>query len=112
MLWDVYKDAIVQRFGSVFYDPMSQLKNLKYENNGRDYQDAFYNLLSRVDISQEHAISLYLGGLPTELEMGVRMHAPKTLASSYSLTNYHEAALNAIKKKNRLQISFNHGSGS
>nr|GEV27080.1 hypothetical protein [Tanacetum cinerariifolium] len=29
--WDVYKNAIIQRFGSIFEDPMSALKNAKYD---------------------------------------------------------------------------------
>lgn len=45
---------------------MTELKNMKYE-----YQDAFDHLLSRVDISEEHSVSFYLGGLPVETEMGV-----------------------------------------
>ncbi|GKA76875.1 hypothetical protein Tco_0783336 [Tanacetum coccineum] len=71
--WDVYKEAIIQRFGSVFKDLMADLKNA----------------------------NLYLGGLPTELEMSVRMFMPKTLSDAYCLTNLHEATLEAIKKKNK-----------
>ncbi|GKA28810.1 hypothetical protein Tco_0715055 [Tanacetum coccineum] len=33
---NVYKDAIIQRFGTVFDDPMSKLKNVKYETNAKD----------------------------------------------------------------------------
>nr|GFC93955.1 gypsy/Ty3 retroelement polyprotein [Tanacetum cinerariifolium] len=56
-------------------------------------------LLSRVEVSEEHALSLYLGGLPTELEMSVRMFRPKTLSDAYCLTTLQEATLEAIKKK-------------
>ncbi|GJZ75755.1 hypothetical protein Tco_0640220 [Tanacetum coccineum] len=38
---NVYKDAIIQRFGTEFDDPMSELKNVKYETNAKAYQDAF-----------------------------------------------------------------------
>nr|GEW94043.1 gypsy/Ty3 retroelement polyprotein [Tanacetum cinerariifolium] len=62
---EIYKTAIIQRFGSVFEDPMVALKNAKYEKNAKEYQNVFDTLLCRVDISQEHAVSLYLGGLPT-----------------------------------------------
>nr|GEZ32883.1 hypothetical protein [Tanacetum cinerariifolium] len=68
--WDVYRDAIIQRFGIVFDDHMAKLKNVKYTNNAKEYQDKFDDLLSRVEVSVEHSVSLYLGGLPTELEMG------------------------------------------
>ncbi|GKD93495.1 hypothetical protein Tco_1373332 [Tanacetum coccineum] len=65
---------------TVLDDPMAELKNVKYETNAKAYQDAFDNLLSRVEISEENAVSFYLGGLPQEIEMGVRMFKPKTLA--------------------------------
>ncbi|GJY42186.1 retrotransposon-related protein [Tanacetum coccineum] len=105
--WEVYKAAIIQRFGSVFEDPMAALKNAKYEKNAKEYQDVFDTLLCRVTISQEHAISLYLGGLPTELEMSVRMFKPATLADAYSLTNLQEAILEAVKKKNKPMVTSN-----
>ncbi|GJX32271.1 putative mitochondrial protein [Tanacetum coccineum] len=71
---------------SIFEDPVSALKNAKYDKFAKEYQDLFDTLLCRVTISQEHAISLYLGGLPAELEMSVRMFKPATLADAYSLT--------------------------
>nr|GEV15378.1 uncharacterized mitochondrial protein AtMg00810-like [Tanacetum cinerariifolium] len=55
----------------------------------------------RVEISKEHAVSLFMGGLPTEIEMGFRMFKPKTLTDAYCLTNLQEATLNAIKEKGR-----------
>ncbi|GJT57984.1 RNA-directed DNA polymerase like protein [Tanacetum coccineum] len=78
--WEVYKNAsIIQRFGLIFEDLMSTLKNA----------------------------NLYLGGLPTELEMSVRMFKPATLVDAYSLTMLHEAILDAMKKKNKPSGSFN-----
>nr|GEZ28980.1 hypothetical protein [Tanacetum cinerariifolium] len=55
----------------------------------------------QVTISQEHAISLYLGGLPTELQMSVRMFKHATLTDAYSLTRLQEAILEAMKKKSK-----------
>nr|GEW44036.1 hypothetical protein [Tanacetum cinerariifolium] len=63
---------IIQRFGSVFEDPMADLKNAKYNKTAKEYQDLFDTLLYRVDVSEDHALSLYL-----------------------------EATLEAIKKKNK-----------
>ncbi|GJR26705.1 hypothetical protein Tco_1102937 [Tanacetum coccineum] len=37
--WEEYKNAIIQRFESIFEDPMSSLKNAKYEKNAKEYQD-------------------------------------------------------------------------
>ncbi|GJY93093.1 retrotransposable element Tf2 [Tanacetum coccineum] len=99
--WNEYKEAITLRFGLVFDDPMAALKNAKYDKSAKDYQDIFDNLLCRVEVSEEHVISLYLGGLPTELEMAVRMFKPKTLSDAYCLTTLQEATLEAVKKKNK-----------
>ncbi|GKB80701.1 hypothetical protein Tco_0947596 [Tanacetum coccineum] len=99
--WDVYKSNILQRFGTVYDNLVSEIRKVKYQTNAKDYQDAFDTLLSRVDISEEHAVSFYLMGLPTEIEIEVRMFIPKTLADAYSLKNLQEATLEAIKKKNK-----------
>nr|GEU43117.1 reverse transcriptase [Tanacetum cinerariifolium] len=95
------------RFGIVFDDPMAKLKNVKYTSNAKEYQNKFDDLLSRVEVSVEHLVSLYFGGLPTKLEMGVRMFRPQTLAVAYRLTNLQEATLNALKKTNKWQVGSN-----
>nr|GEY45866.1 gypsy/Ty3 retroelement polyprotein [Tanacetum cinerariifolium] len=59
--WEVYKEVVLARFCSLYDDPMSELKNLKYDRSAREYKDAFDNLLSRVEVSQEHALSLFMG---------------------------------------------------
>ncbi|GJR37811.1 reverse transcriptase [Tanacetum coccineum] len=46
--WEVYKQVVLARFGNIFDDPMSELKNLKYETSAKEYEDAFDELLSRV----------------------------------------------------------------
>ncbi|GKB06574.1 glycoside hydrolase, catalytic domain-containing protein [Tanacetum coccineum] len=99
--WTKYKDAITLSFGSVYDDPMALFKNAKYDKSTKEYQDTFDNLLSMVEVSEEHAISLYLGGSPTELEMSVRMFKPKILSDAYCLTTLQEATLEAVKKKSR-----------
>ncbi|GKB45047.1 hypothetical protein Tco_0889989 [Tanacetum coccineum] len=93
--------AVMTRFGNVYDDPMFELKNLKYETAAGEYEDAFDNLLSRVEVSEDHAVSLFMGVLPTNIEMRVRMFKPKTLADAYCLTNLQEATLNVVKKKSK-----------
>ncbi|GKA69695.1 gypsy/ty3 retroelement polyprotein [Tanacetum coccineum] len=107
--WNVYKSCILQRFGTLYDDPISEIRKVKYQTNAKEYQDAFDTLLSRVDISEEHVVSFYLGGLPAEIEMGVRMFGPKTLADAYRLTNYQEATLEAVKKKSKAAMTFSGG---
>ncbi|GKD80508.1 reverse transcriptase, partial [Tanacetum coccineum] len=55
---------------TVYDDPISEIRKVKYQTNAKEYQDAFDILLSRVDINEEYAVSFYLGGLPAEIEMG------------------------------------------
>ncbi|GJS03351.1 putative mitochondrial protein [Tanacetum coccineum] len=69
--WNVYKSVILQRFGTVYDDPISKIMKVKYQTNAKDYQDAFDTLLSRVDISEENVVSFYLGRLPAEIEIGL-----------------------------------------
>ncbi|GKB25597.1 ty3-gypsy retrotransposon protein [Tanacetum coccineum] len=94
-----YKQAVLARFGTVTDDHMSELKNLKYETTARAYEDTFDDLLSRIEISEDHAISLFIGGLPVEISMAVRMFKPRKLADAYCLTKLKEATINAVKKK-------------
>nr|GEW86853.1 hypothetical protein [Tanacetum cinerariifolium] len=59
-----------KRFSTVYDDPISEIRKVKYQTNAKEYQDAFDTLFSRVDISEEHVVSFYLGGLPAEIEIG------------------------------------------
>ncbi|GJY72280.1 hypothetical protein Tco_0475983 [Tanacetum coccineum] len=72
-----------------FDDPMVALKNAKYDKSAKDYQDIFDNLLCRVEVSEEQAISLYLGGLPTELEMASLLPVPATNTNWKPKPNTH-----------------------
>nr|GEX88953.1 probable LRR receptor-like serine/threonine-protein kinase IRK [Tanacetum cinerariifolium] len=67
--WEVYKQAILARFGNVYDDLMIELKILKYETTAREYEDTFDSILNIVEMSEELDVSLFMGGLPTEIEM-------------------------------------------
>ncbi|GJV94168.1 retrotransposon protein [Tanacetum coccineum] len=100
--WEDYKQAILARSSTVTDDPIFELKNLMYETTTRAYEDAFDDLLSRIEISEDHAISLFIGGLPVEIAMAVRMFKPRKLADAYCLTNLQETTINAVKKKDKM----------
>ncbi|GJZ32919.1 gypsy/ty3 retroelement polyprotein [Tanacetum coccineum] len=68
--WEVYKKAILARFGNVYEDPMSELKNFKYETTAREYEDAFDSLLSRVEYVPRHKCSGQLYSLVLVPEIG------------------------------------------
>ncbi|GJY04844.1 putative mitochondrial protein [Tanacetum coccineum] len=102
--WLVYRGAIMQRFGNSFDDPLGELKNCKYENSIEDYQNNFDKLLSRVDIREDQAISFYMAGLPTDIELAVRMFKPQTLSVAYSLSKLQIETNEATKKKNKAPL--------
>ncbi|GJV45899.1 reverse transcriptase [Tanacetum coccineum] len=56
--WEVYKQAVLARFSNIFYDPISEFKNLKYETSTKENEDAFDDLFSRVEINEGHAIGV------------------------------------------------------
>nr|GEZ13929.1 hypothetical protein [Tanacetum cinerariifolium] len=109
LFFDIEISLNTRRFGTVFDDPISEMRKIKYQSNAKEYQDAFDTLLSRVDVSEEHVVSFYLGGLPAEIEMGVRMFKPTTLADAYQLTNYQESTLEAMRKKNKAAMNSQQG---
>ncbi|GKA55906.1 protein ABC transporter 1, mitochondrial [Tanacetum coccineum] len=58
--WNVYKSSILQRFSTVYDDPISKIRKVKYQTNAREYQDAFDTFFSRVDISEEYVVKATL----------------------------------------------------
>lgn len=47
----------------MFDASMVGLKNLKQDGTVRDYQEKFEALLNRVELSEKHIVSLFLGGV-------------------------------------------------
>ncbi|GJT73056.1 hypothetical protein Tco_1032342 [Tanacetum coccineum] len=74
--WLAYRGEIMQRFRNSFEDPLAELKNCKFKTSIEDYQNAYDRLLSRVDISEDQAISFYMVGLPNDIELAIRMFKP------------------------------------
>ncbi|GJV53710.1 Fe(3+) dicitrate transport system permease [Tanacetum coccineum] len=72
-------------------DPMADLKNLRQTSTIKVYQDEFDALLSKVDITESQAVSMFLGGMNTDIAMMVRMFNPRTLSDTYCLANLQEA---------------------
>ncbi|GJS84166.1 hypothetical protein Tco_0750707 [Tanacetum coccineum] len=71
----------------------------------KEYQDTFDNLLSRVEVSEEHVISLNLGGLPTELEMSATLEAVKKKSRPFmnqTTRRFGVSNLNGSNKKKSL----------
>ncbi|GJW13961.1 retrovirus-related pol polyprotein from transposon TNT 1-94 [Tanacetum coccineum] len=99
VVWIVYEEDILKRFGPINEDPMAELKNLRYGSNMKDYQSQFEQLLTQVDVTESQSVSLFIVGLPANIKMTVRMFKPRTLADAMSLANFQEASLAVVKSR-------------
>ncbi|GKA21595.1 reverse transcriptase, partial [Tanacetum coccineum] len=67
--WERYSEEVLQRYGPIMEDPMADLKNLRQTSTIKIYQDEFDALLSRVDITESQAVSMFFGGMNTDIAM-------------------------------------------
>ncbi|KAH0696512.1 hypothetical protein KY289_013994 [Solanum tuberosum] len=74
---------------------MEALKNLQQTSSVREYQAEFDRLLTRLNLSNENAISCFLGGLKRELNKSIRIHFPKTLLPAYKVARLQEEVFEA-----------------
>nr|DAD45646.1 TPA_asm: hypothetical protein HUJ06_003876 [Nelumbo nucifera] len=92
--WEEYVRALNIRFGSTVYeDPMSELLDLRQAGSVQEYQEAFEELLNRVEVCEEYAVSCFLSGLKEDIQMPVRMFMPKTLHQALSLARIQEVTV-------------------
>ena len=78
--WQQTLQHVASRFDMGNYDdPISELSKLHQEGTLLDYFEKFDQLLARVDVTEEMAISFFLGGLHASLEKSVGIHNPRSL---------------------------------
>ncbi|PKA64689.1 putative mitochondrial protein [Apostasia shenzhenica] len=98
--WNVYKEAIKERFGNTaFDDPMYELNTLRQTGTVQEYNNYFDAILTRLNLPEPYAISCYLGGLKEELLGLVRIMKPKSLREAFSLAKMQESTLNQQQKR-------------
>ncbi|GKC32852.1 gypsy/ty3 retroelement polyprotein [Tanacetum coccineum] len=95
--WNVYEEAISKRFGHLNEDPMAELKYLRYKSIMKEYQSQFEKVVTQVDITETQSISMFIVGLPANIELSVRVFRPKSLVVAFSLANFQEATLVVVK---------------
>ena len=89
--WHQYIQCLREQFGQhLRYDPMSELVNLKQIDSVLEYQQKFEELVSQLQLPEEHKISFYLGGLKQDLESVVRLLESKTLRMAMNLAKLWE----------------------
>ncbi|KAH0743237.1 hypothetical protein KY290_031230 [Solanum tuberosum] len=93
--WTDYILDLNEIFGDGNEDSMEAIKHLEQTSNVRAYQAEFYKLLIGVNLSNENAISCFLGGLKPKLNKSVKMQVPKTLMQAYKLARLQEEVFEA-----------------
>ena len=96
--WNEYMMSLEERFRAEYDDLMEDIKKVKQTGCVKSYQAIFKRKLTRVNLSQENAISCFIGGLKHELNMAVKLGNPQTLSQVYKSTRMQEAYLAAIKQ--------------
>nr|GEY16258.1 putative mitochondrial protein [Tanacetum cinerariifolium] len=72
------------------------------------YQDSFEELLNKVDVQDDHAVSLFIGSLKDEIAYDVRMFKPTSLTDAFCLAKLQEASnsVKEIEEKRAKQLCF------
>ncbi|GKD94419.1 hypothetical protein Tco_1374256 [Tanacetum coccineum] len=61
---------------------------------------------SKVDITESQAISMFLGGMNTDIALIVRMFKPRTLIDIYCLANLQEAIIESRNKSKPVYVGY------
>ncbi|XP_028793005.1 uncharacterized protein LOC114748689 [Neltuma alba] len=96
--WDEYFKQMEAKFSDVKGEnPLITLKLLQ-QGTGlvMDYEKKFDELLCEVDIPEEVAINLFIGGLRPDIQKLVLNFAPTTLASATNSARMQEVAIQAL----------------
>lgn len=105
--WNEYVMAMVERFGTDFDDPMEEIKKVKQIGSVKEYQAVFEMNLTRVNLSQENAISCFIGGLKHELNIVVNVTNPNILAQVYRSARLQEAYIAAVRQPAQINSQVN-----
>lgn len=87
--------ALVEIFGLNFNGPMEEIKKIKQTGVVGEQQALFGSMLTRVNLSQENAISYFLVGHKKEVNIVVKLTHCTTLPQLYKSASIQEAYLEA-----------------
>nr|GFA86516.1 reverse transcriptase [Tanacetum cinerariifolium] len=97
--WEHFEVEVVKRFGVLYDDPIVELKNLKQTRSVQPYQEAFEALLNRVNLPEQVAVSMFMGGLKPEVGTPMRVFQATTLSETYGLARMQEATNTILKPR-------------
>nr|GEV49920.1 gypsy/Ty3 retroelement polyprotein [Tanacetum cinerariifolium] len=83
------REAILQRFGVAYDDPLGEIKKLRQTSSVQDYINIYDMLLCKVDFPKDQCMSFFLAGLNSDISLAVRMfrgaHLGTNVLDKYSL---------------------------
>ncbi|KAI4340580.1 hypothetical protein MLD38_025400 [Melastoma candidum] len=100
--WEEYSSAMLLRFGpNELTRPIVLLRELQEKGNLSDYIDEFVSLVTKVDLSIDDQVALFVGGLKRENRRLVTVLKPRTLQQAIALakTLSHDDEVPQIQAK-------------
>ncbi|XP_022024279.1 uncharacterized protein LOC110924592 [Helianthus annuus] len=97
LTWVELIEALKVRFGKLFDDPMTDLKNLKQISSVQEYHDKFDAIISRLQLPMEYALICFMAGLEEEIQLQVRIFNPKNIQEAFCVAKLQEATIKAKK---------------
>ncbi|WMV40980.1 hypothetical protein MTR67_034365 [Solanum verrucosum] len=96
--WDEYVYAFADKFGAEYTDLMTELIGTKHTSFVKDFQAAFDSVMTRINLSTDYAISVFINRLKPELKDVVRRGKPYNLPQAYDLAILEESSFAAQSK--------------
>ncbi|WVZ13742.1 hypothetical protein V8G54_011308 [Vigna mungo] len=90
--WTDFTSILIDHFGEIDDDPISDLMKLRQTGSVVQYHDQFDAITSRLDLSDTHLLSCFLGGLKKDIQMTVKMFQPHDLRKAFQLAKLYESA--------------------
>ncbi|XP_017434719.2 uncharacterized protein LOC108341562 [Vigna angularis] len=90
--WTDFTRILIDRFGEIDDDPMSDLMKLRQTGSVVEHHDHFDVITSRLDLSDNHLLSCFLGGLEKDIQLTVKMFQPQDLRKTFHLAKLYESA--------------------
>lgn len=95
----MFASAICDRFNTSHMDPLKELKSLNQEGTVEAYQDSYEVLLNKERLTEQQSISVYIGGLKSDIGLAVKMFSPRSLKDVFKLARMQEATKAAMSKR-------------
>ncbi|KAG7564023.1 Retrotransposon gag domain [Arabidopsis suecica] len=82
----------LNRFEKVLDDPIAELKQLKETNGIVEYHKKFELLSTRVNLTEDYLVRVFLEGLQIDTQVNVQMFQPQTIRQCFLIGKFYEYA--------------------